>query len=330
MGASFKKKLIVTIAFAAALYLGGSVWVGWRDIAAAMGGFQWWVFPIALALAFANYAIRFAKWHYYLRLLNIGLEPGLSFKVFLAGMVMAATPGKFGEVFKSYLVKGINGAPMRTTAPIVLAERLTDFLAFLVLAMMGIALIPNGAPVFAVSLVLVAGIVALVSWKSAMEGILGFMERVPGVGSHTGKLRAAYESTHRLISPGPLAWATLISVVSWFFECLAFALVLWGFGHPVPLVAATFIYAFATIMGALLMTPGGVGPTEGALGGLLVLLQGTPEGVAASATIVIRVCTLWFAVLTGLFVLVVFHNAFGRADLAGFGRGGEREDCSPA
>jgi len=107
-----------------------------------------------------------------------------------------------------------------------------------------------------------------------------------------------------------LLLTTAISVVSWFCECVAFYLVLWGFDASIPIIPATFIYAFATILGALLMTPGGVGPTEGALGGLLVLLQSVPKGIAASATVIIRLCTLWFAVAVGLTVLGLCSKTF--------------------
>ena len=315
MGKSFHKKLLITITLAAALYLAGTLWAGWREIAATLGRFQWELLPVCLALSFLNYAVRFMKWHYYLGVLKIPLAKAVSFQIFLAGLVMTATPGKFGEVFKAYLVKEIQGTPMSRTAPIILAERFTDFIAFLLMALFGITLIPEGRPVFFISVVIVLALILLGSWRRAMETLLEHLRPLPVVGARVDWLRTAYESTYRLIAPGPLAVATLISLVSWFFECLEFALVMWGFGAPIPLLNATFIYAFATIVGALLMTPGGVGPTEGALGGLLILLQKIPQGLAASATLLIRFCTLWFAVGVGLAALVMFRKTWHPGEL---------------
>lgn len=312
---NFKKKLLFSIAFAAVLYLGGCLWTGWDRILSALMNFKWWVLPPCLGLAFLNYVIRFTKWHYYLSILEIPLKRSVSFQVFLAGMVMTATPGKFGEVFKSYLVKEINGTPLSKSAPIVLAERLTDFIAFLIMALLGVTLLPDGEIVFGVSVGAVGLILVLVSWKSAAEAIITFSSRFPVVGSHTDKIRTAYESAYRLIAPLPLLWATFISVFSWFCECLAFYLVLWGFGSPLPLLPATFIYAFGTIMGALLMTPGGIGPTEGTIGGLLIVLQHVPNGIAASATLIIRICTLWFAVAVGLIALTLCAKTFTSIDV---------------
>jgi len=47
------------------------------------------------------------------------------------------------------------------------------------------------------------------------------------------------------------------------------------------------------------MLPGGLGATEASLTGLLVLLN-IPKDVSAASTIIIRVCTLWFAVILGI------------------------------
>ncbi len=308
----FKKKLYITIALAAALYLGWCIWSGWQDILAAFASFRWWVLPICLCLAFSNYLIRFTKWHYYLSILKIPLKPKVSLQVFLAGLVMSATPGKFGEVFKSYLVKQINDTPLSRSAPIILAERLTDFIAFVLMALLGITYLPHGAMVFSVSISSIALVLVIVSWKQAAEALIQFSSKLPVVGAHTEKLHMAYESAYLLISPKPLFLATLISLGSWFLECVAFYLVLWGFNSALPIIPTTFTYAFATIMGALLMTPGGIGPTEGAMGGVLILLFNIPKATATSATLIIRVCTLWFAVLVGLVILSFCSGSFSQ------------------
>lgn len=308
----FQRKLLLTIAATAILYLGYCFWVGWEDVYNAFRNFYWPLLPVCLGLAFMNYAIRFLKWHYYLRLLKIDLPYGLSFRVFLAGMVMAATPGKFGEVFKSYLLKTLNGTPLSKSAPIVLAERLTDFIAFVLLALLGVTLLPNGPLVFAVSIGVIAAALILAGWRSFALGFITWLDRWPPLARHTDKLRTAYESVYIMIAPKPLILATGVSVFSWWFECFAFFLIAYGFGAPIPLLDATFIYAFGTILGALLMTPGGIGPAEVTIGGLLTLLHGLSVEVAGAATLLIRVCTLWFAVAIGLFVLMTSASRFSR------------------
>lgn len=61
------------------------------------------------------------------------------------------------------------------------------------------------------------------------------------------------------------------------------------------------------------MIPGGLVVVEGSSTALLIL-AGLSKGVASSATIVIRFCTLWFAVAIGLITLfVIRHKAIGGA-----------------
>src|SRR5438128_2166450 len=106
---------------------------------AVLRGFEWWLLPIILLFTLFNYVLRFFKWDVYLRLIGAtGVAKKDSLMIFLSGMAMAMTPGKVGEVLKSYLLKQVRGTPIATSAPIVMAERLTDGVAMLILASVGL------------------------------------------------------------------------------------------------------------------------------------------------------------------------------------------------
>jgi uncharacterized membrane protein YbhN (UPF0104 family) len=60
-----------------------------------------------------------------------------------------------------------------------------------------------------------------------------------------------------------------------------------------------FFYATATLAGALVPVPGGLGVTEAIIHRQLVSIAGAPEPVAAASMILIRLATLWWAVLVG-------------------------------
>ena len=100
--------------------------------------------------------------------------------------------------------------------------------------------------------------------------------RTPAVGRQARRLlparlvepaRLFVHSGRALLSTRALAVALGLSVVSWFFECLAFSLILDGLGVVLPLRVATFVYAFASLAGAVSMLPGGLGVAEGSLTG---------------------------------------------------------------
>jgi uncharacterized protein (TIRG00374 family) len=71
-----------------------------------------------------------------------------------------------------------------------------------------------------------------------------------------------------------------------------------------PLRTATFVYAFASLAGALSMLPGGLGVAEGSLTALLAGL-GTPLPEAAAATLLVRGATLWLAVALGVVTVLL-------------------------
>ena len=83
-----------------------------NDIGGQLSRFPLTYLLAALGLAIVNYALRYLRWLYYLRFLKIPAPLGLSALVFLAGLAMSITPGKAGELIKSYLLRDRAGVPV--------------------------------------------------------------------------------------------------------------------------------------------------------------------------------------------------------------------------
>jgi glycosyltransferase 2 family protein len=301
-------RVLVGVAAGVAVYVGFSILADVREVGEALRGFAPSAALAALALAATNYLVRFVRWHYYLRVLGLKVPTGESFLVFLSGFALTVTPGKLGEAVKALLLRQSRGIPAARTAPIVLAERLTDLGGLLLLAAVGAFSFDVDRSFLVAATVAIALALAVISVEPVARAALRLVVKLPGLGRFSAKLGEFYESTATLLRPAPLGLALLLSVASWYFECLAFWLVVRGFpGAHVGHQAATFIYAAMTIAGALSFLPGGLGVTEG---GMLLLLtrlgDGVAHGVAAAATFVTRLCTLWFAVVVGLLALVWF------------------------
>lgn len=280
--------------------------------------FRWLYLPLAVALVCVNYGIRFVRWHYYLKIAGVELAVGPSASIFFSGFVMSVTPGKFGEVLKSLLLRESLGIPIARTAPVVIAERLTDFISLVLLSSVGILTFEYGRILIAVSAVLSVVVVVLISSRPLALTCIGWTRKVPGVRKLSDKLEEMYESMADLVRPGPLVWATLLGLCAWLVECVGVWLLMMGLGADadgVTLPMAIFIHAFATIFGALTMLPGGLGVTEGSMTGLLVLLGKMAQAPAVAATLLVRLCTLWFGVLVGLWALMRWRKAHARAKL---------------
>jgi uncharacterized protein (TIRG00374 family) len=313
-------KIILGVAAGVAIYVAFSIWADARSVGRALAGFHWVIVLFALALASLNYLVRFLRWHYYLKVLGLAVPVGHSFLVFLGGFSLTVTPGKLGEVVKALLLRESHGIAAARTAPIVIAERFTDLMGLLLLACVGIFTFKTDPRFLVIGAGLIGFGLVVVSVESIATFFLRLSGRVPLVRRLTPKLEEAYRTTASLLRARPLCLGVLLSVVSWFFECVAFWAVVHGFsGASVELQAATFIYASMTVAGALSFLPGGLGITEaGMLAMLGELATGCGRSVAAAATFVTRLCTLWFAVLVGIVALLIFARQTKiRVDLSG-------------
>lgn len=329
-------KVALGVAAGVAVYIAFTIWADAGKVGAALRTFSWGMAALACLLAAGNYLIRFARWQYYLRVLGLSVAPRDSLLVFLAGFSLTVTPGKLGEAVKAFLLRASHGYPVARTAPIVIAERVTDLLALLLLALVGVFHFDVDRRFLVVGAIAVLGGVLIVSIDPLADAALAIAARVPGVRRFAPKLREMHLSTAALLHPKPLVLATAISTASWFLECLAFWVVVGGFeGAALDLRAATFIYAAMTVAGALSFLPGGLGVTEAGMLALLVRFgTGLDRGEAAAATFVTRAATLWFAVALGLPALILYARRKHVAveEVAGIGTAGvqDRKDDAGA
>lgn len=308
-------RILFSVALTLAVLIGLSLFADSRKLATALRDFRWPLLVPILLLTLYNYLCRFIKWQYYLRLIGVrGLPTGLSARIFLSGFAMAVTPGKVGEVIKSLLLKEVTGTPIAETAPIILVERLTDGIAMLLLASIGLAVFHYGVPLLATIAVCSFLGIFILQRPRLMRRLIAVVVRVPLVGRVAQHLETFYASTYVLMSPKPLALAAIIGFFSWLGECAAFYLVLVGLGFAGTshlFLTATFILAAATLIGSVSLLPGGLGVAEVSVTAmLLALLTVAPmsHDVAVAATLLIRFCTLWFGVGIGVIALATVRG----------------------
>ena len=301
---------IVIVIGVAAVVMAGDV----RELAHRLGTFGWWAFFAALALSLTNYAIRFLRWQLYLRWQKVSVPIGSSALVFGAGLSLSITPAKLGELVKSYLLRELHDIPPTQTAPIVVAERVTDLIALLTLAIVGVAVFGvQTTLVLAAGSIIVLGLV-LLAWPRPTNALIDLVTRPALTRRFRKPLHQIYDGLASLCRPTRLGLATAIALPSWACECVGFALICNAFpGTQVDLGLAMVIYAATSIAGALSFLPGGLGVTEGAMTILLVQSAANiDQHTALDATLLTRLATLWFAVLLGLVLLAVARGRIAR------------------
>jgi len=232
---------------------------------------------------------------------------------------MAMTPGKIGEVLKPLLLKLRAGTPLSSSIPVVVAERLTDGIAMIILALGGLLLSHAAWQVLVLSLVLAAGALALLGSARGAGLVLRLSHRVPVLGRRLEHIEVFLRSSRALFTPRNLLVAVALGVVSWSGEGVAFYLVLTGLGMHASFtlaVQATFVLSVSTLVGSLSMLPGGLGAVDASVAGLLALVIHLGRSRAAAATLLIRFCTLWFGVAVGLMALFLFRRRFSASQAA--------------
>jgi uncharacterized protein (TIRG00374 family) len=319
MSADLRRKFIYSLVIALLIYVGLALYSDWEQLTAELQAFPWvWLLPV-LGLTLVNYVGRCLRWHWYLRMLGAPIRFWDSVRTFGVGMLMVMTPGKAGEFLKPYMVKNVTGTAMSVTAPVILAERMLDGMAMLILAAAGLFAFPNTTARAVAGLVLSVFVVFIivVQVRPLALRFIGIGERLPVVKKFAGQLHSFYESTRIVFGLRNLLFALAIGAVCWASEGVAYYVVLLGFGAPAGLETlwiAVFIFCISTVIGAAVAMPGGLGGVEGSLVALSVQILSMPTAVATAAALLIRFCTLWFGVLLGVVSFMLWPRLLAGAE----------------
>ena len=262
------------------------------------------LFPIkdlglVLLLVTVGWLIRGWRFHYYLVNMGESVPFFYAAMTFLAGFALTGTPGKVGEAMKGVFLKRDYGVSVTRVVGVVVVERLMDLFGVLILGSFSLLFFPGWRNIFlALAAVVIAGGIFLCMEK-IYRPILEAMSRLPIASWVSIKILRILLSGKDLMKPRIFLVGLIVSVVAWAMEAVSMFVVMRGFGLHGTLTEANFVYCFSTILGALSMLPGGIGGTEASMIGLFAYL-GISYSDGLPAVILIRLCTLWYAVFAGM------------------------------
>lgn len=299
------RAVILSVVLSALAYLGFSLWGGWREVGAALAKVGVLGALIALLMSLLNYGLRFVRWQMYLSAMEHPVPWAASFRIYLAGFALTTTPGKAGEALRGVLLKPW-GVPYAKSFAAFFSERLSDLLAVVLLALVGSLLYPQARPMIVAGVLLVLMAYGLLSQRVLIERLAIRLPqqggRLVGLARHLLHVLLEAQRCHR---PSLLMGASLLSLIAWGAEAVAFYWILKWMGADIPIAFAVFVYALSMLAGALSFMPGGLGGAEAVMVALLVW-KGMPNADAVAATLLIRLATLWFAVGIGGCILLRF------------------------
>ena len=254
---------------------------------------------VVLLFVMASLVIRSFRQQIFLRNINVKIPFIDNTKIYFAGLSFVATPGGFGMLIKSEIIKKKFGMTRSQTLPIVFIERYHDMLAILTLLIVTLpfSYLWQSSIIVVIFSFIISGAYILVHSKTLLIRFqtklskIKFMKKI----IPTQELN---ESFYILTKPKIMIYGWFISIISWIIEAFAVYCTFIAVGYNLEFFK-TFQYYFTSLAyGAISFIPGGVGVTEGSFISILVS-NGFEFSVASAVVLIIRLTTIWFATVIG-------------------------------
>ena len=305
----WERGLILSVVAAAALYLGMVLWSGAEQFGAALNLVPLWLIPAGLALVFFGHCLRFVRWQWYLQQMGYQVPLRSSFQLFLASLALTASPGKAGEAIRSLLLKRRHQIPISPTLAGLFCEHFTDALSVVLLICLSLfSLYESRWAIITIGLVQLAIILAMQQPVLIKQRVLKPLARWSKLRKLVQKIEVLIDNASTLLKPKILVGATLLALVSWGLEGIVLYSLFQFLGvDSITPYQAIVIHLASGIVGVLSLLPGGIGSNEALTIGLS-MLYGASQTAAVTATFLIRLLTLWFAIGIGMLVMLSVHN----------------------
>ena len=229
---------------------------------------------ILLGLSFFNYALRFYRWVYLVKLASgVTIPLGKHFLIYLSGFGLTATPGKIGEAFRGVYMKPL-GVNWTQSFSLFFVERLHDVLAIVILSLFAVTYFDSGVLIvvlFTLAILFSLPIIHSQKLRVILTNIAN---------KNNGKISALILNLVKMLSVSapllknkPLYIGAILGLISWGAEGVGLFLLLHWLGMDVSVALGVSIYAISMLAGAASFVPGGLVGAELAMISLLVLLK---------------------------------------------------------
>lgn len=308
-----KRNIFFVLGFATLIYF---IFIVYSDSNSILETFQKIsisIFLQSLLFIILSLILKFVRWHIFVKQLEIKIDLINSVLIFLSGLIMSISPGKVGELLKSYLLKDRFNIPKSKTFPVILAERISEFISLVIVTIIGIFIYNFDISKIFIPIVLIILIFVLFLNQSLKDRLLQYLSRSSFLKSRINKIDLFHSSIIELFKPIIFIKVQIISLFAWLAEFYAFYIIVSIFDENITYYFATFVYSISMIIGAISMLPGGIGTTEASLVYQLIK-TGILESSAITVTFVIRIVTLWFSVLLGFVAYLIFLRKMKKND----------------
>ena len=266
------------------------------------------IYALAIAVNYSSFYVRGLRWKKLLNTINIRAGTSvLTEMVFLSWFANSIVPAKIGDIYRSYLLKKYNGAPISTSIGTIVVERVFDITVLLtLLSVSGAILFKDKMPEQIVQSLwigyillgfVILGLVLLKIFKSHV------MQIVPK------RFVVIFENLHMSVydsfsNSKTFVNVSILTIVSWFLESGRFLLVTKALGVDLDLPVIIFVVLAASLLTAIPLTPAGLGAVEVSIVGILAI-TGVDTAVGTSIALLDRLISYWSVLAVGAVVYVI-------------------------
>ena len=298
-------KVLVGIIIAIAVYAIFLLASDFNIIFNKISNFQISYLPEILTLVSVSWCVLFLRWTILLKNNAISIPSKQGFLIYISSFSMSATPGQLGELVKSQLLKNKFDIPITKTAPLVIIERLSDLTGAIIVSILGFWLLNISIYVPIIASIVLAMIFILLKSKKMFNKTLNLIKKVKFTSKLANPISESFDTIHLTLTKKTLVVCILLSVCYWLLIGISAYFVLRAVGidnvEPIKIIS---IHSSSLIVGAVSFIPGGIGVAEGSIAGLLSL-SGIDISVAFALGILIRIFSLWYAVIVGFIALKI-------------------------
>jgi glycosyltransferase 2 family protein len=295
--------LIVVVVLAALAYLAVSLWAGFGNVVNAVRDVGVLGLLGVFVASLCSYVLGFVRWEGYLKLLGFSVPRLENLNIYFGSFALAMTPVRSGELLRGVFLQKY-GVPFPASFASFAAERIIDLLAMALLVAVGLWTYAPARPMILLVVLGIIAVVVILNLPKFLQTLRAFAasklpQRLSGVATGLVDTALNFRNLFGLRGSG---YGLSLGVLIVAAEGLGLYILLQSLGSNIGLFTALAIYGFSLLAGALSFLPGGVGGFEAAMI-LLLTANGLSEAQAVAVTLLIRLGTLWFAVLIGISVL---------------------------
>lgn len=226
------------------------------------------------------------------RISGLDADLGLSTRaVFAANALNLVMPGKLGDLAKASMLRQGDG-DILPAFNMVLAEKLADLLAVLILGAIALAAFSGAGIASLIGALALLTIIAALALAGVMGGILTALEprlpRLAGAGQRfVQRWREQIVSFRR--DPAQTAIFCLLTLLIWIGHLYQIAMMAWALDVSGPWAPLVAVFPIVILAGLLPMTIAGIGPRDMAAVAFAGPLIGTGEAAALGILLWLRV-----------------------------------------